>query len=706
MHPIYSLSQQLKEKEVGPKAYQLSCVFKTFNVPPAFVLTKAHLEYFLQPINSKINELLKSMQHADEESIQSNANKIQELIVSTQFANDLKYQILEFYSSLDIQKELDRMIEKQNSPLVAVRPSSFVPSDSSCHFSLLNVKGENELFDAIKICWASLFTKKSIELHLDKGIPFSMGVIIHKMVSADLSGDAFFEGDKICVRGVYGLGEAMQKNMVQPDVYLLRKESLEIIQRSIAEQDIKLVTSHNDKTATIELSTREARSPKLKDKHITEAALLCKRVANFLKEEIDCIEFCIRDDMLYLVQVDLPNKDVGTKNVGTKDVGNKYGENLEQHNDSDVNDISKTEASTDTSGAVQKSSPNILNDNSNDGHEDYSINVEEKGDSLYIGDENHLYNPEDDLFDRNEKMQVISTMSGNSSKLVYGAYNVSSQNADSRKDNHAVDKNVNKNVDKDTPKKNMKNEDDSENDDHEDKYKHDEVEEADSDIEKDSEANSEASEDEKSYLTEDEQKEYKNARDGYYADREKTFKEHYCDDGVYNIENLDESQNVENASGNKKEDSSDNVDMVEDEDGDADLNLSNLNADDESEEEHENTEEHEKMNLHVDKGDLSEGELYVHEEMLLNGRHFILSCFELINKKLRDFHYTKTKYEGDLEFAKLAEDLRDYIEDKYELIELYEIYSKIKKNDENPQLAEISAAAHTTQGFINTFPKH
>ena len=59
------------------------------------------------------------------------------------------------------------------------------------HESYLNVQGEEQLLDACKRCFASLFTDRAIHYRIDKGfdhfkIALSVGVM--KMVRSDLAG--------------------------------------------------------------------------------------------------------------------------------------------------------------------------------------------------------------------------------------------------------------------------------------------------------------------------------------------------------------------------------------------------------------------------------------------------------------------------------------------------------------------------------------
>src|SRR5581483_4057044 len=80
----------------------------------------------------------------------------------------------------------------------------------------LNVKGETGVLEAVKACWASLWTVESVYMRQQLGIGVeqaAMAVIVQVMIEADASGVIFTEGpvssqkDCFVVNAVWGLGE-------------------------------------------------------------------------------------------------------------------------------------------------------------------------------------------------------------------------------------------------------------------------------------------------------------------------------------------------------------------------------------------------------------------------------------------------------------------------------------------------------------------
>jgi pyruvate,water dikinase len=123
----------------------------------------------------------------------------------------------------------------------------------------LNIKGELELIEACKKCFASLFTNRAISYRVDQGfdhfkVYLSIGV--QKMVRSDLScsgvmftidTESGFK-DAVLINAAYGLGENVVQGAVNPDQYYVFKPKLKegfkpILQKMVGSKKIKMVYS-------------------------------------------------------------------------------------------------------------------------------------------------------------------------------------------------------------------------------------------------------------------------------------------------------------------------------------------------------------------------------------------------------------------------------------------------------------------------------
>src|SRR6185295_6802912 len=103
--------------------------------------------------------------------------------------------------------------------------------------SYLNVRGPSALIDAIRNCFASLFTDRAISyrntFHFDVR-QIGLSVCVQRMVRSDLasSGVAFSidteSGFKyvVVINGAFGLGEMVVQGALSPDEFLVFKPTL------------------------------------------------------------------------------------------------------------------------------------------------------------------------------------------------------------------------------------------------------------------------------------------------------------------------------------------------------------------------------------------------------------------------------------------------------------------------------------------------
>jgi pyruvate,water dikinase len=131
---------------------------------------------------------------------------------------------------------------------VAVRSSATAEDGADASFAGLQatylwVRGELEVLDRVRACWASLYSEESVDYRLRRGLPegaMAMGVVIQRMVDARCSGVMFTRspatGDRsvIAVEASWGLGSAVVGGTVTPDAYVVNKVTGEILKRTIA----------------------------------------------------------------------------------------------------------------------------------------------------------------------------------------------------------------------------------------------------------------------------------------------------------------------------------------------------------------------------------------------------------------------------------------------------------------------------------------
>jgi pyruvate, water dikinase len=215
---------------------------------------------------------------------------IRRLFLSGEFPPDVAAAITEAYHALGARFELDEAD-------VAIRASATVTDLPEASFvgqqaTFLNVRGDADVLDACRACFASLFTDRAISYRIAHGIDhlrMALSVSVVKMVRSDLAGagvmfsidtETGFE-DAVVINAAWGLGETVVKGTVNPDEYMVFKPLLEngpslrpIIEAHVGEKQQILVYAEGGTatTALKETSQAERRGRVLDDDEVLQLA--------------------------------------------------------------------------------------------------------------------------------------------------------------------------------------------------------------------------------------------------------------------------------------------------------------------------------------------------------------------------------------------------------------------------------------------------
>ncbi len=318
--PTYVIKLEDVEKDnpnVGSKAISLSELLKSnFSVPPGFVLTGQALEKFAKAnkLESRIANLVKDLNPEDFQSLREVSEKIQAIITNSNVPDYLEREIRDAYEELSVGKEakelggaaLDLIRAGRGEAWLAVR-TSLIGEFMEQGKSVLNVRGGKKLSDAVKQCWASLFTPRAMLHRREKrieGFP-STGLVIQKMVDSEKSGTIFTyqpetqDRSKIVVEGIPGLGEAMLE-LVTPDEYTLDKETGEILDRKIRRKLWMLKRDPlSGETVRESVSRRDMELDVLNEKELIKLWELALKVER--QDGARVIEWCMERGRIFLL---------------------------------------------------------------------------------------------------------------------------------------------------------------------------------------------------------------------------------------------------------------------------------------------------------------------------------------------------------------------------------------------------------------------
>jgi pyruvate,water dikinase len=255
-------------------------------VPPGFIVTAHTYTRFLEQsgLRPTIEKLLSHLDYNDSARLQRVSEEVKSLIRSSPVPQEIAAEIKKAYRELG------------GGP-VAVRSSATAEDLSEASFAgqqatFLNVVGEDALVDAVRACWASLFEARAIFYRADKGfehMQVAIAVPVQRMVQSFRSGVMFtlepVTGDrsKIAIEAVFGLGEAIVSGEVTPDLYVLDKASLRILEKRVVNQERQLVRNLQAKgddeiNIWVAVPSEQRQQQKLSDEQIVALAAIGKRV--------------------------------------------------------------------------------------------------------------------------------------------------------------------------------------------------------------------------------------------------------------------------------------------------------------------------------------------------------------------------------------------------------------------------------------------
>lgn len=296
---------------VGGKGSSLGELLRAgIPVPPGFVVTVYSYLHFLERANLRefIRSILGELDYEDGQRLNEASARIKEAIESAPMPQEVAQEIREAYRAL-------------GGGIVAVRSSATAEDLPQASFAgqqrtFLNVTGEEEVLRCVQGCWSSLFEPRALFYRKEKGfdhLGVGIAVPVQRMVQSEVSGVLFTvepvsgDIDRMVIEAVYGLGEAVVSGTLTPDLYIVDKERLRILDKKVALQEWELVRnpdpSADPEDANIRVDIPEERQSrqKLTDEQILTLAEMGKRIERHYGWPQD-IEWALEGGRIYILQ--------------------------------------------------------------------------------------------------------------------------------------------------------------------------------------------------------------------------------------------------------------------------------------------------------------------------------------------------------------------------------------------------------------------
>ena len=287
------------------------------NVPGGFAITSSAFDEFLSSskIDKVISKELANLNVENLSDLRRVGKKLRGLILKTPLPQNLISEIEHAWLGVS-----------QSGKSFAVRSSATAEDLPDASFAgqqetFLNIDGFDNLIDAVRKVYASLFTDRAISyrrLRNFKG-SLSISVGVQEMVRSDIgsSGVAFtldtesgYRGS-IFITSSYGLGEGIVQGTVNPDEFYVFKRALEkndfpIIKKNLGEK-AKMIFADNNlpgkSVKYVKVPKKEANEFSLTNSEIIELAKYAKTIEDHYKVPMD-IEWAKdgKDKKIYILQ--------------------------------------------------------------------------------------------------------------------------------------------------------------------------------------------------------------------------------------------------------------------------------------------------------------------------------------------------------------------------------------------------------------------
>ncbi len=277
-------------------------------VPDGFHVTTAAYRRFVDEnaLQPGILAVLAAADAAKPESLAAASESIRGLFAQGTIPADVAAAMAAAYSRL--------AGPGRSASAVAVRSSATAEDLPEASFAgqqetFLNISGSEAVLEAVKRCWASLWTARAIGYRARQGIApegVALAVTVQLLIPAEAAGILFTANPvtgnrgQMVISAAWGLGEAVVGGLVTPDTVTVDKGSGKILARDLADKQVMTVRVDS---GVEELPVPEARRrlPVLDDQAIVELSKLGQQIEKLYGRPMD-VEWALAGGQAAILQ--------------------------------------------------------------------------------------------------------------------------------------------------------------------------------------------------------------------------------------------------------------------------------------------------------------------------------------------------------------------------------------------------------------------
>jgi rifampicin phosphotransferase len=289
---------------VGGKGASLARLVRAgFRVPPGFhVTTSAYLDFTRRGgLHERVLAAMFVVDVSDPATLDAASARIGDLFAGQPMPASTAAAIAEAYAALG------------DDVPVAVRSSATAEdlpglSAAGQHDTYLNVHGETAVLDAVKRCWASLWSARAIGYRARRGVEpgkVSIAVVVQQLVLAEAAGVLFTVNPvggarEVVISANWGLGESVVAGDVTPDIAVVDRASGTLVSYQVGTKET-MTAANSSATRATDTPSDLRSAPVLSPARAVELAQAGLAIEKLYGEPVD-VEWALAGGELSVVQ--------------------------------------------------------------------------------------------------------------------------------------------------------------------------------------------------------------------------------------------------------------------------------------------------------------------------------------------------------------------------------------------------------------------
>jgi pyruvate, water dikinase len=311
MDPVVWLKDVGKEdlSVVGGKGASLGEMINIgVPVPGGFAVTAQAFRDFINRagIAKRLFEAL-DVDVNQEKELHKAEEAAKKLIMDAKVPEDIERAIKTRYEELCKQEGKQVFVAVRSSATAEDLPDASFAGQQETY---LNMRGAEDVFNAVRRCWASLYGARAIFYRVEQGFEHdkvNLSAIVQMMVDSEKSGVMFSSQPStgeplVVIEAAWGLGESVVSGSVSPDNFVVDRKTKKILSKYIATKEIMIMRDpKTQKTVTIKVPADKKEAVVLTDNEAVELA----KYAEILEKHYGIpqdIEWGVEKNKIYILQ--------------------------------------------------------------------------------------------------------------------------------------------------------------------------------------------------------------------------------------------------------------------------------------------------------------------------------------------------------------------------------------------------------------------